>query len=353
MKRIGIACRVLAHNQKDGIAVYSSELLNALQQLNLQVTTYRMTLLEMTSNFIGLPLGNHKINNSFDLLHVTDYLIPRNRSIPIIGTVHDAIFLQHPEWARGSYRTLKNFFLKSPAKYLSHVIAVSEAVIPDLVKYWNIERDKITPIYHGVSKNWFVTIEECQREIILKQYNIKKKYLLFVGTLQPRKNVLRILQAYHRLPKDIKQEYNLILIGKNGWQTEDVLKEIQQLTDNGHGKWLEYVPTSDLRALYQSADIFLFPSLYEGFGLPILEAFASNIPVITSTIPIMQEICKDAALLVDPYSLESIKQGILQLVENQGLKQNLAAKGNARAKQFTWEDCAKKTLKVYQQFIEL
>jgi alpha-1,3-rhamnosyl/mannosyltransferase len=190
-----------------------------------------------------------------------------------------------------------------------------------------------------------------QKKQVLDKYNIKKKFLLTVGTLQPRKNLDRVLLAYQSLPKDILSEYQLVIVGKRGWECSELIKKILFLEKQGLIKWLEFIPFNDLRALYQSSTSLVFPSLSEGFGLPIIEGFASKTPVITSNIPSILEVAGNAAYFVNPTSVEEIQYAISSLINNTGLVKNLIEKGSDRAKLFTMEEMGNKTMLVYKQFI--
>jgi glycosyltransferase involved in cell wall biosynthesis len=351
MKRVGISCHSLYRLKRDGIGIYSEELLQALQQLNhVEPAAHKINFrIKMMSYFKIVA----SCREPFDLLHVTDYIVPKYKGIPIIATLHDAIPLQFSNWVNPRFRRVKNHFLRSIIRPANHIIALSHAIVPDLVSHWGVSYNKISIVYPGVSRKWFITIGDKTKKRVLQKYEIDRKYMLFVGTLQPRKNICRMLQAYEDLPNRIKEEYSFILIGQAGWCNDEIFTHINKLTRQRHGKWLNYVPSCDIHALFQSAEFFIFPSLYEGFGLPILEAFASGLPVITSNISSMLEISGDASLMVDPYSVEAISEAMRQLCENESLKQDLARKGLERAQDFSWERCAQQTQDVYRQFIEL
>lgn len=181
-------------------------------------------------------------------------------------------------------------------------------MVPDLVEYWGVDENQISVIYQGISDWWLEKISVAEKEVVLNKFNLKKKFFLSVGTLQPRKNFSRIIQAYQLLPEAVQKEYKFVLVGKDGWQSTEIRNEIMRMTAENKVAWLQYVTQKELRILYQSAQLLLFPSLSEGFGWPILEAFASSIPVITSNTTSLPEIAGNAAYFVNPCSVEEISQ---------------------------------------------
>ena len=374
--RIGISTTTiepsLSFGKIDGIGVYTKNLLQyynttqnpvirvaypplrkilQISALSSQVNLFLPYSISSACHFTSLGCYlNKNIENKIDLFHATDYRIPQFKNIPVIATLHDAIMFKHPEWCNPRFRTFKNKLLKHSIKHADHVIAISKAMVSDLIEYWGIDENKISVVYNGITDWWFNTVSAQEKNAILAKFNLKeKKFLLSVGTLQPRKNFMRIIQAYQALPRDIQNEYKLVLIGKNGWQTEELVREINQLAKNNSVLWLQYIADEELRALYQSAKLFLFPSLSEGFGFPILEAFASKTPVLTSNLTSLPEVAGNAAYLVDPYSINEISQGMATLLTNDTLCDELIKRGEARATQFSWTTCAEETLQVYKK----
>ena len=364
----------ICHGKIDGIGVYTKNLIqyyhehhysvvraayNPVKKIfrnNLRspdVNLFPPYIVAMASQFakFGAYL-NKKLENKIDLFHSTDYCIPQFKNIPVVATLHDAIMFKHPEWCNPRFRTLKNFILKQSIKHADHFIAISNIMVPDLIEYWGISENKISVIHNGITHDWFKELTNEEKVPVLNKFNLKnKKFLLSVGTLQPRKNILRLLKAYEALPNDIKHEYPLILIGKKGWRTEEILQEINRLTKENVIQWLQYINDTELKVLYQSAKLFLFPSLSEGFGAPLLEAFASKTPVLTSHVTSLPEVADDAAYLVDPYSVESITLGLKTLLTSDSLCNELIKRGEHRVTQFSWEKCSEKTLEVYRKLL--
>lgn len=351
----------------DGVGVYTANLLKYLADLPCDITTLhypafgkppysRKTFLPlplaMLSSFTPLgPWFNSKIEQSIDLFHCTDYRIPRFKKIPVVATLHDAIMLKHPEWDNSTWLSLKNFLKKSSARWADHYITVSHAMISDLVNYWHIDEKKISAVHSGIDDIWFEKISAEKKAAVLQKYNLPQQFILSVGMLQPRKNFARLIQAYQRLPLELQKEYKLMIVGKNGWQTQDLLKTIRHLEEKKVLHWQSSVPLEDLRALYQSATLFAFPSLSEGFGFPVLEAFASGTPVLTSNTSSLPEIAGKAAYFIDPYHLDDISHGLLELLSNRTLREQLIQLGHKRVQQFSWQHCAQQTYKIYQSLL--
>jgi glycosyltransferase involved in cell wall biosynthesis len=362
--KLGLTALNPAHQHIDGIGVYTQNLLKhfAAKHYDIKTIPYQPLSnlpysrdaflphpLALASAFTPMgPWFNRHIEKNIDLFHCTNYLIPRFKKIPVVATLFDAIMLKHPEWNHDKLLTLKNYLKKRSAQWADHYIAISHAMIPDLVNYWNIDEKNISVTHLGVADAWFQTLSEEEKNQVLQKYKLKNNFVLSVGTLQPRKNIARLIEAYQRLHYELQKAYPLVLVGKNGWQTDELIKTIRQLEEQKVLRWLTYVTQDDLRALYQSATLFAFPSLSEGFGLPLLEAFASKTPVLTSHLTSLPEIAGDAALLIDPYNTEEIAHGLITLLTQASLRKQLIQLGSERVREFSWQKCTQQTYKIYQ-----
>jgi glycosyltransferase involved in cell wall biosynthesis len=248
------------------------------------------------------------------------------------------------------YRKLKNFLLKKHAKFADHIITLSQTVKQDIVEYWGIPEKKISVIYCPIDPIWFETIAPEKREKILAKHSIYKPFFLAVGTLQPRKNFLRIIEAFEKIDKQYPGEFALVIVGKVGWLCDDIVSKIEKLTNKINIKWLKYIAHEDLRALYQSAMALVFPSLEEGFGYPIIEAFASKTQVITSNYGSMHEIAKGYGYLVNPSKVEAITSAMYEVI-NSNLstfdKNSSILNAYKYTKKFNWENHISKLVNVY------
>jgi alpha-1,3-rhamnosyl/mannosyltransferase len=191
-----------------------------------------------------------------------------------------------------------------------------------------------------------------EAEAALSSYGLTYgSYILYLGTLEPRKNISALLEAYSFLPKKTQASFPLILAGGKGWLMDNLEDEIRRLDIASRTVLTGYVPRKDLPALYSGAAVFVYPSLYEGFGLPPLEAMACGTPVITSNVSSFPEVVGDAGIMVDPYDVKRLRDEIERVLEDSSLRASLGSRGLARAKQFTWENCARQTLDVYKRVL--
>lgn len=279
-----------------------------------------------------------------DVYFATDYRVPRLRT-PVCATVFDAIPLSHPEWANPRMRVAKNWILRRSMEWADRVLTISHAMVPQVVEQYGIAENRITVTPLGVDESWFVPESQGRLDEVRRRHGLAPGYLLTVGTLQPRKNIPRLVEAWLRMPPRIREGRQLVVVGKSGWRAEATHKLLRDHAADGV-RWLERVPDAELRALYQAARGLVYPSLYEGFGLPVVEAFASRTAVITSTGTSLPELAADAALLVDPLDVDAIAEAMTRVVEDDALVDDLRARGYERAALYTWDACAARTIEV-------
>jgi glycosyltransferase involved in cell wall biosynthesis len=228
------------------------------------------------------------------------------------------------------------------------VITGSNQTKTDLIKYFGLNADKVVVTPYGVDP-CFRPITDKQRFVEVKtKYGIDNEFILYVGNLQPRKNLVRLFLAFERLKIKRKINEKLVIVGKKAWLYQDIFKTYEQLKAKEEIIFTGYVPTEEIPVLYSAARIFVYPSLYEGFGLPPLEAMACGVPVLTSLVSSLPEVVGDSALLVDPYSVEEIANGIERLLSDEKLRLSLREKGLRKASTFSWRRTAELTLAVYR-----
>jgi glycosyltransferase involved in cell wall biosynthesis len=290
-------------------------------------------------------------SRKMDVYHETNH-IPMPFKGPIVVTMHDlSLHLwpeTHPKGRRQHYQ--RYFYRRLP--WATHFITVSESTKKQMVEHLDIKPDKITVTHNGVD-NDLRKMPVQEAEAALSFYGLAYgSYILYVGTLEPRKNISALLEAYSFLPKKTQAAFPLILAGGKGWLMDNLEDEIRRLDIASTTVLTGYVPREHLPALYSGATVFVYPSLYEGFGLPPLEAMACGTPVITSNVSSLPEVVGDAGIMVDPYDVKRLRDEIERVLEDSSLRASLGDRGVARAKHFTWENCARQTLDVYNRVID-
>ena len=287
--------------------------------------------------------------NKFAYLHSEKYdlyfepnFIPFDiRAEKTVTTVYDFSFYLHPEWhpkERVDYYS-KNFFKR--IKKSDAIITISKYVEKETQEILKVKDSKIITIYPGYSEVFNSGGNEP------KKIPFPGNYILFVGSIEPRKNLVNLLRAYVLLPEYMRKEFKLLLVGFKGWENKEIAELLGQL--KGAVNYLGYVNSEELANLYRGASCFIYPSLYEGFGLPPLEAMACGCPVVVSNVTSLPEVCKDAAHYVDPYDVENMAEGMYKVLVDEGMRQTLIQKGLQRAQLFNWEKSAQEHLKVFEE----
>ncbi|AXI24804.1 glycosyl transferase family 1 [Methanofervidicoccus sp. A16] len=264
-----------------------------------------------------------------------------------VYTIHDLTPILFPnEHKNGKYLIYK-LLLPKTLRTADKIIADSYNTKKDIIKYFKIPEDKIKVIHLGVDEKYKPLSEE-EINSIKKKYSINYPFILYVGTLEPRKNIPTLIKAYYKLKKQ-GLPHKLVITGKKGWKYKSIFETIDKLNLQKDIIFTGYVPEEDLPALYNAADLFVYPSIYEGFGLPPLEAMACGTPVITSNTSSLPEVVGDAGIMVDPYDVDGLSKAMYEVLTNDGLREELRKKGLERAKLFSWKECAEEHLKVYEE----
>lgn len=264
-----------------------------------------------------------------------------SKNIYRVLSVHDLTHIFYPQTMENYNRLIHKMFFKKSLLNADHIITMANYTKKALIDLFNIETEKITVIYEGVDEK-FRQYDRSEVTKILNHYKINRPYILAVGTLEPKKNYPLLLKAFQSL----KLDWDLIIIGKKGWKSKEIYQTIDKLRIKNKVKILGYVKIEDLPYFYNGAEIFVFPSLYEGFGLPLLEAMACGVPIICSNSSSLPEIGKDAVLYFNPYSVDDLINQLLKLIHDEKLRQNLKEKGISRAKDFSWQKTAQQTLRI-------
>ncbi|MEX3991320.1 glycosyltransferase family 4 protein [Paraburkholderia sp. EG286A] len=292
------------------------------------------------------------VTQHVDVFHATDHLIPKLSAIPVIATLMDAIVLSNPEWTTVKLAALRRWLLRRSGTWADHVITISEYSKRSIVEHFGISAERISVVPLGVHPRFFGQIDQTARDEVLKRLGLPERFFLCLGTLQPRKNLDRVMDAHSSLPPGLRREFPLVVVGMAGWGCESLVARLRASETEGRARWLQYLPDFDVRVLMQSASALVFTSLGEGFGLPVVEAFASRLLVIASNTTSVPEVAADAAILVDPCSSGEIADAMRLVIEGPREADVIREAGLARARAFTWQACAEKTLAVYQSVLD-
>lgn len=283
-----------------------------------------------------------------DVFHNPNYFLPPTRGAKEVVTIHDLTFKRFPETQTGKDARYFNKWVPEALKMANEIITDSQNTKRDIIELLGVPENKINVVYGAVDQR-FLPINNIQilQEVKIK-YNLPEKFLLYVGMLEPRKNIPSLLRAFAVLKKQ-HFYHKLVAVGGKGWLYDEIFEIASQLNLTEDVIFAGYVPDEDLPAFYNLADLFVFPSLYEGFGLPPLEAMACGTPVVCSNASSLPEVVGDAAIMVDPYDMEGLAEAMHKALADVTLQQKMRAKGLKRAKLFSWEEAAKKTLAVYRK----
>ncbi len=283
------------------------------------------------------------------LFHATEHLLLPVRGVPTVLTVHDLIFRHLPEHHKPLNRWYLNATLPLYCRRADHIIVVSEATRRDLMAAYNLPAEKITVIHEAADPRFKLPAPGAVARVRMS-YGLPEEYLLYVGTIEPRKNLPRLLHAWEPLYM-AGEAPPLVIVGRRGWLADDFYAALERSPCREAVQFTGYVRDEDLPALYAGATAFVFPSLYEGFGLPLLEAMACGTPVACSNGSSLPEVVGDAALTFDPTEVAEITQALRRLLHEPELRESLRERGLQRAAQFSWERAARETLAVYRKLL--
>jgi glycosyltransferase involved in cell wall biosynthesis len=298
-----------------------------------------------------------------DVYHSPSGVMPYTYRGNSIITIHDLAIYKHPEWfpeGRISKSVSTKMLVPNSVSLAKKIIAVSNSTKKDLIDLFNVPEEKIAVIYQGVELPGQLGEDGCCRlsQPVKKKHDISKEYFLTLGTLEPRKNISAVLDALGEILNDdpgILKEKEYLIAGLKGWKYEEIfnkIEEVNQISQQNIGaklvRYLGYIQHSDKFPLIAGSSFFVFPSLYEGFGRPVLEAMKIAVPVITSNLSSLPEVCGDAALLVDPGNKKEIKKSLISFLKDEAKRREYARRAKARAGQFSWQKTASQTIEIYQ-----
>ncbi|PIU29466.1 MAG: glycosyltransferase family 1 protein [Candidatus Hydromicrobium americanum] len=284
-----------------------------------------------------------------DILHCPDYLIPPTLNKNIVLTIHDLAFIRFPEFNFDWFIKKYTGEVKKNAYISRKIIADSKSTRNDIVRFFKIDPAKIEVVYLA-AENLFKKLPEKEKDrSVLKKYKIDKKYILSVGTIEPRKNFIALIKAFNHIKqKNTSFDYKIVIAGRTGWKSEATYEEREKSPYREDILFIGRVPDQDLVQIYNQAELFVYPSLFEGFGLPPLEAMSCGLPVIASNCSALREVVGDAGILIPPNNHKEISKQILYVLKNEKIIEELKEKSLNQAKKFNWVKTAQKTLDVYK-----
>lgn len=363
--RIAIDARKL-HDY--GIGTYVRNLIRALARIDHQ-NEYALlcrpadcdAIAALGDNFRAVPepSGNYSVKEQWhvpltlrrvkaDVFHAPHYVLPQFLPCPAVVTIHDCIHLRFPEYLpnRFAYGYAK-LFMTMAARQATRVLTVSEASKRDILGYLRVPAAKVEVIYNGLDDRFSRSPDTAEVELVRQRFQLTDPYLLYAGNIKPHKNVDRVIEAFARLKKRGHESLKLLIIGDEISKSPQLRRAVHRLQLHQQVRFLGFVSNDTLAVLFRLASVFVFPSLYEGFGLPPLEAMASGTPVVTSNVSSLPEVVGDAALLVDPRDAAAIAGAVERILEDPALRQALVQKGLVRSREFSWERAALRIKDVY------
>jgi glycosyltransferase involved in cell wall biosynthesis len=365
--RIGIDARKL---HDFGIGTYIRNLLRQLARMDRQTEFVilcrpedRETLAVLGENFRAVVemAGNYSVleqltiplalmREGVTLFHAPHYVLPPLVRCTSVVTIHDCIHLMFPQYLpnRFAYQYARAS-IRLAARRATRIMTVSESSKRDILKFVDTEPEKIDVIYNAYDDRFAIDPREEDVVRVRERYQLESEFVLYAGNVKPHKNLERLIEAFHLVRKRGLEYLKLVLIGDEISKYTALRRAVHHHQLHKYVRFLGYLPEETLAVMYRLAGVFVFPSLYEGFGLPPLEAMASGTPVVTSNVSSLPEVAGDAAVLVDPYDPRAIADGIYQVLTNEQLRRDLRRKGVARAGMFSWEQSVRRVRAIYDE----
>ncbi|MES2656743.1 MAG: glycosyltransferase family 1 protein [Bacteroidota bacterium] len=373
--RIGIEAQRIFRKKKHGMDMVALELIKQLQVLDSKNEYFifvnnveDITALSETANckIVHLKESSYPLweqvhlpkavsEYKLDLLHCTSNTAPINLKVPLIITLHDIIYLEKWNFTKGTtYQIIGNLYRRwnvpKVVKKAKHIITVSEFEKQRIASYFNLTNGQVSSVYNGVGAHFKRVTDEAELKRTKEAYNLPDNFMFYLGNTDPKKNVIGVLKALSVLKSKGKLRSKLLMLDIDRDYLMATMKQVGDVSLMDDIVFSGYVPNKDLPAIYSQAELFLYPSLRESFGIPLLEAMACGVPTITSNTSSMPEVAGAASVLINPFKPEEIAEAILNLQQDLNLQQQLIKKGLKRVEHFTWEANAKQTLALYNQY---
>jgi glycosyltransferase involved in cell wall biosynthesis len=286
-----------------------------------------------------------------DVVHFTNGMVPLASPVPTVVTIHDMSLTMFPAFHPVRRVLLNRPLVNLAARRADAIITVSEAAKRDIVRLYGLESSRVHVVHEAAAPSFRVIHDPSELRRVRERYGLGERFILYVGTIEPRKNLPKLIEAFarHRVAGDLPHQ--LVCAGPYGWLSDDIEKQIDRLRIRDAVHFTGYVPFDDLPAIYNLAEMFVFPSVYEGFGLPVIEAMACGTPVITGSVAALTEVAGGASERVDPLEPESLGEAIAALASSRDRREDLSRRGLERAQTFSWERAATETLDVYRHAV--
>ncbi len=306
-------------------------------------------LYRLVSNFLPVSY-QHYFGTEADVTHFFNYIVPPKVTGKKVVTVHDMVYKTFPDTVRGRTRYMLETGLKRSMKRADRIVTDSEFSKQEIIRYFPEYADKLRVVYCGVDAQRFYPVTDSDKiDAVRQKFGIDRDYFLYLGTVEPRKNLERLIDAYKQFCGNKTEPPYLVLAGGKGWLDSGIYRKVQELALEKTVLFTAYVPGDEICPLMCGALAFVFPSIYEGFGMPPLEAMSCGVPVLTTHAASLPEVVGDDAVVVDPYQTEAIADGLEQLYTDAALRKTLQAAGPKRAAKFTWERSAEQLYAVYEE----
>jgi glycosyltransferase involved in cell wall biosynthesis len=283
-----------------------------------------------------------------DVVHFTNQVMPLASPVPTVVTIHDMSLRLFPGYHPWKRVLLNRPLITQAARRAAAVIAVSSSARRDIIRFCDIPPERVHVVHEAAAPAFAPVTDRARLETVRRRYALPDRFLLYVGTIEPRKNLPRLIEAYGRRHRAGDLPWPLVCVGRYGWRARDVEARVEQLGLTGQVRFVGYVPFEDLPAIYSLADLFVFPSLHEGFGLPVVEAMACGAPAVVGDNSSLAEIASGAAETVDVTDVAAIGDALVALMASRERREELARRGLGRARQFSWRRAARETLDVYR-----
>jgi glycosyltransferase involved in cell wall biosynthesis len=339
---------LVAENTTDEIVVVSNRAVETTRPLPRSVKvavspgrTPRMVWMQLQA-----PRLLRRLNA--DLVHFTNGMTPVACPVPSVVTIHDMSLTMFPRFHPARRVWLNRPLVDLAARHATAIITVSESAKHDIVRLYGVDPGRVHVVHEAAAPAYRPIRDLGELRRVRQRYDLADRFILYVGTIEPRKNLPKLIEGFARRRKCGDLPHQLVCVGPYGWLSRNVEELIERLQIEDAVRFTGYVPFTDLPALYNLAEMFVFPSLYEGFGLPVVEAMACGTPVLTGNVPALAEVSGGAVEQIDRLDADSIGSALVNLTRSRERRQSLAALGLERARTFSWERAARETLKVYR-----